>query len=182
MNKVAEWSEEELEGLWQTLEGMYSPETLRMYTQHEFPGDDSRYEIPRNLLDYRLPTPALKEGEEFEKRRRRLADGLEARNLDQDGEGRAQLIGDVLATCIDVAGQDGKQRGPGGEDLEKFRALHSFLRRYYGLPLLANPFEQFITELPAEAGLYILRASTPEEYRLASYIMEAYNINICHSP
>ena len=182
MNKVTEWSEEELEELWQTLEGMYSLETLRIHTQHEFPGDYRMYEVPRNILDYTLPTPVLEEGEDFAKRRRNLAGALEERNLDEDGEGRAQFTGDVLTTCIDAAGQGGKRWGPGGEELEKFRALHSFLRKYYGLPLLANPFEQFIAEMPAEAGLYILRAFTPMEYRIASYILEAYNINVCHSP
>ena len=73
MNKVTEWSEEELEELWQTLEGMYSLETLRIHTQHEFPGDDRLYEVPRNILDYMLPTPVLEEGEDFAKRRRNLA-------------------------------------------------------------------------------------------------------------
>ena len=107
-------------------------------------------------------------------RRRKLADALEARNLDADGGERARFTGDILATCVEAAGQ-------GGADLGEFRPLHSFLRKYYGLPLLANTFEEFIGEMPAEAGLYILRSSTPEEYRLASYIMEAYNINICHS-
>ena len=175
MSKVTEWSEKELEELWQTLGGMYSMETLRIYAEYEFPGDDLDYEIPRQILDYELPVPVLAEGKEFAKRRRNLADVLEERNLDEGGEGRAQFTGDILATCVDVAGQDGK-------DLGEFRALHSFLRRYYGLPLLANPFEQFISEMPAEAGLYILRASTPEEYRIASYILEAYNISVCHSP
>ena len=182
MSKVNEWSEEELEELWHTVEGIYSVETLRIHVQHEFPGDDSTYEVPRNILDYELPTPVLKEGREFAKRRRELVDALERHNLYEDDGGRAQFAGDILATCIDAAGQSGKSRGPHGEDLEAFRALHSFLRKYYGLPLLANPFEQFIAEMPAEAGLYILRASTPEEYRIASYILEAYNINVCHSP